>query len=139
MAILTKDRQQLLFHLLTLQVLFFRMNPKAKWEFYVAKLQKAESQTRQAINDYRKFKTKFITFRYENGLSENQRETFSIPPVQLIDKIYTAQARTSFCKLKIEFYKILQLEGETIANKQRLTEIDIECGKLMKKHGNDLV
>ena len=115
------------------------MDPKTKWTFYVNKLYTAELETKNRINEYRNYKKKFADFRYENGLSESQRDLFKKPPIEFIDAIFTAQARTDFCKQKIEFYKTVALEGETLQNKAKLSEIDRTCAKLLSKFGNKLI
>ena len=115
------------------------MNPKDKWEFYINKLCSAENDTKIAINEYRNYKSKFMSFRYEKGLSEKQRDLFETPPIKFIDNIFAAQARTKFCKLKIEFYKIMSTDGETINNKKKLSELDVECGKILKEFGNKIL
>ena len=114
------------------------MDPKSKWTFYVNKLYDAELQTKKCINDYRNYKQKLGAFRYENGVSVNQRQLFQIPPIKFIDDIFTAKARTQFCKLKIEFYKTITLEGENLSNREKLSNLEAECGKLLKIHGNNL-
>ena len=86
----------------------------------------------------RKFKTTFNEYRYENQPTKKQKEIFSKSPIELIENIFSAKARVSFCKCKINFYKIVTTEGETFENKSKLQQIDQECAKLLKKYGEKL-
>ena len=111
------------------------MNSRAKWEFYVEKLRVAELKTKDAIIEYRVYKNAILNYRYEKDRTPKQLELFAKTPNQLIDAIFTAKARVHFCKLKIDFYRTITREGETLANKAKLSNLERKCARLIQKHG----
>ena len=114
------------------------MNPRGKWEFYVHKLFEAEQNVKKAINSYRDFKDCLANYRYERQRTKKEKRTFDVSPNQLIDNIFAAQARVSFIHTKIEFYKTIALEGETIANKDKLASLEKNCAQLLSQYGQKL-
>ena len=114
------------------------MSAKSKWEFYVEKLRLAELKAKDAIIDYRNFKNAFVNYRYEKDRTPRQLELFSKTPNSFIDEIFSAKARVHFCKLKIDYYKTVHKEGQTLDNKLKLTNLEKECASLIQKYGQKL-
>ena len=114
------------------------MNPRAKWEFYVHKLYDAEQSVKNSINAYRDYKESLANYRYERVRTKKEKKIFDVSPNVMIDNIFAAQARVTFVQTKIEFYKTISLEGETLANREKLASLEKRCAQLLAEHGQKL-
>ena len=114
------------------------MDPRAKWEFYVHKMYDAEQKVKKAINNYRDFKETLANYRYERLRTKKERKCFDVSPNVLIDEIFAAKARITFIETKIEFYKTISIEGETLANKSKLASLEKRCAQLLSEYGQKL-
>ena len=114
------------------------MDSRNKWEFYVHKMYEAEIKVKNAINAYRDYKEKIANYRYERPRTKNEQKMFDVSPNHFIDEIFAAKARVTFVETKIEFYKTITLEGETLANRKKLSLLEKTCAELLAKHGQKL-
>ena len=114
------------------------MSAREKWEFYVEKLRVAELKAKDAIIEYRNYKKAFVNYRYEKDRTPKQLELFNIPPNVFINKIFSARARVNFCKLKINYYRTISKEGQTLNNKLKLSNLEKQCADLISKYGSEL-
>ena len=105
-----------------------------KWQFYVQKLGKAEEKLRSAIIDWRNFKKAITKKKYENYVSDRNYDLFQWTPNEMLDKINVAKVKVEFCKIKIEFYREMELNGKNQSNEEKLNRLNSKAANYMSKY-----
>ena len=109
---------------------------KHKWAEYVNRLGRCEDALRLAIKDYRDYKKMVFKHKYENERSPYLRRIFDASPNTLLDKIDELNVKIKFCKLKVEYYRTITKEGETIENRISLVQIATKCSKMLNHYSH---
>ena len=110
------------------------MDAKNKWKLYVERLGVSENAIKRYIKDFRLFKRKVFSQKHENLCPEACTELFDTTPNFHLNRIHNERIKIQFCKLKIQYYRELELNGETIGNQNLLFDVNMKCKNLMKKH-----
>ena len=104
-----------------------------KWQEYISRLGTCENQIRLAIRDFREYKKLVFKHRYENERSPYLRRIFQENPNEILDRIDRLKRKIQFCKLKINYYRIICTDGETFDNRVELLNIQTKCNKLLNQ------
>ena len=107
---------------------------KVKWTEYVNRLGRCEDSLRIAIKDFREYKKLLYKHKYETERSPQLRRIFDASPNTLLDKIDELNIKIEFCKLKINYYRIITKEGETVNNRTQLVNIASDCTKMLNRY-----
>ena len=104
---------------------------KQKWTEYVNRLGRCEDALRIAIKDFREYKKMIFKHKYENERSPYLRRIFDASPNKLLDKIDELNQKIKFCKLKINYYRTVTRDGETMQNRAELVATSLKCSKML--------
>ena len=110
------------------------MDTKDKWRLYVERLGSAENAIKRFIKEFRLFKRKVFSQKHENECPDNCTQLFDTTPNFHLNRIHGERKKIEFCKLKIKYYKELEVNGETVNNQNMLFDINMKCKLLMKKY-----
>ena len=110
------------------------MSHLEKWRFYVEKLGSAEEKLRGSIVDWRKYKKAISRQKYEERVPDLRYQMFNFTPNEMIFQINKAKIQTEFYRIKIDYYKELEQNGETLQNQAKLRQLNTKAAQYMASY-----